>query len=189
MLNGQIRNCIAGNGIAEKLYDELCSSPSGSWRPEKPVVSECAGMSGKWCLFPDKNIVCFSINSLENQIVSKIYGKVGVGLFPEKTSPFWVMLKASTDDVFRGWSPKALSAGSPAASTTTPESIRGAVTIRVSRAGEPLVERMIEVELLACNVWGGAGYMSELLADFSFCLQGFLCLLLPETPSMYSGPA
>ncbi|MFC6979200.1 hypothetical protein [Microbulbifer taiwanensis] len=46
------------------------------------------------------------------------------------------------------------------------ESMRGAVTIRVSRAGEPLVERVIEVELLACNEWGGAGYMPELLAAF-----------------------
>jgi hypothetical protein len=94
VLNGQIRNGIAGSGIAEKLYDALvtivsfggvdsaekaaelvlCASPSGSWRPEKLVVSECASMSGKWCLFPDKNIAYIYMKSLENQIVRKIYG-------------------------------------------------------------------------------------------------------------------
>ncbi|MGL6162419.1 DUF3320 domain-containing protein [Microbulbifer sp.] len=46
------------------------------------------------------------------------------------------------------------------------ESMRGAVTIRASRAGETLAERVIEVELLACNEWGGADYMPELLAAF-----------------------
>lgn len=46
------------------------------------------------------------------------------------------------------------------------ESMRGTVTIRVSRAGETLAEKTINVELLACNEWGGAAYIPELLAAF-----------------------
>lgn len=46
------------------------------------------------------------------------------------------------------------------------ESMRGAVTIRVCQGGEALAEQVINVELLACNEWGGAGYMPELLAAF-----------------------
>lgn len=46
------------------------------------------------------------------------------------------------------------------------ESMIGTVTIRVLRAGEVLAERVLQVELLACNEWGGAGYMPELLAAF-----------------------
>lgn len=46
------------------------------------------------------------------------------------------------------------------------ESMRGAVTIRVLSAGEVVAEEVIDVELLACNEWGGAGYMPELLAAF-----------------------
>ncbi|WP_428820329.1 DUF3320 domain-containing protein [Microbulbifer sp. MCCC 1A16149] len=47
------------------------------------------------------------------------------------------------------------------------ESMRGTVTIRVSCGGEILAEQVTKVELLACNEWGGAGYMPELLAAFS----------------------
>ena len=46
------------------------------------------------------------------------------------------------------------------------ESMRGTVTIRVTQGGEALAELSIKVELLACNEWGGAGYMPELLAAF-----------------------
>ncbi|WP_275098566.1 DUF3320 domain-containing protein [Sedimenticola hydrogenitrophicus] len=46
------------------------------------------------------------------------------------------------------------------------ESMRGTVTIRVNRAGAILAEQVINVELLACNEWGGAGFMPELLAAF-----------------------
>lgn len=46
------------------------------------------------------------------------------------------------------------------------ESMRGVVTIRVSHTGETLAEQTIDVELLACNEWGGAGFMPELLAAF-----------------------
>ncbi|WP_193075896.1 DUF4011 domain-containing protein [Pseudomonas sp. FME51] len=46
------------------------------------------------------------------------------------------------------------------------ESMRGTVTIRVGQGGETLTEQVINVELLACNEWGGAGYMPELLAAF-----------------------
>src|SRR5690606_7953543 len=46
------------------------------------------------------------------------------------------------------------------------ESMRGAVTVQVLHAGRVLSERIIPVELLACNEWGGAEYMPELLASF-----------------------
>ena len=46
------------------------------------------------------------------------------------------------------------------------ESMRGTVTIRVSQGGEMLAELSIKVELLACNEWGGATYIPELLAAF-----------------------
>ncbi|MGP5018059.1 DUF4011 domain-containing protein [Vreelandella alkaliphila] len=46
------------------------------------------------------------------------------------------------------------------------ESMRGMVTLSVRQGEEVLTERAIPVELLACNEWGGAGYMPELLAAF-----------------------
>lgn len=46
------------------------------------------------------------------------------------------------------------------------ESMRGTVSIRVRQGDEVLAEQLIPVELLACNEWGGAGYMPELLAAF-----------------------
>ncbi|PHR11217.1 MAG: DNA helicase [Sphingopyxis sp.] len=46
------------------------------------------------------------------------------------------------------------------------ESMRGTVTIRVRQGDDTLAERVIPVELLARNEWGGAGYMPELLAAF-----------------------
>lgn len=46
------------------------------------------------------------------------------------------------------------------------ESMRGTVTILVRHDGKVLAEKLIKVELLACNEWGGAGYMPELLAAF-----------------------
>lgn len=46
------------------------------------------------------------------------------------------------------------------------ESMRGAVTVQVLQAGRMLSERVIQVELLACNEWGGAEYMPELLTSF-----------------------
>ena len=46
------------------------------------------------------------------------------------------------------------------------ESMRGTVTIRVSQAEQCLAEVAIPVELLACNEWGGAAYIPELLAAF-----------------------
>ena len=47
------------------------------------------------------------------------------------------------------------------------ESIRGSVIIRVMSNGQLLEERVLSVELLARNEWGGAGFMPELLAAFS----------------------
>ncbi|TLM77695.1 DUF4011 domain-containing protein [Microbulbifer harenosus] len=47
------------------------------------------------------------------------------------------------------------------------ESMRGTVYVRVQRAGALLAEQGIEVQLLACNEWGGTAYMPELLAAFS----------------------
>lgn len=46
------------------------------------------------------------------------------------------------------------------------ESMRGTVTFRVAQGEETLTEQTIDIELLACNEWGGAGYMPELLAAF-----------------------
>lgn len=47
------------------------------------------------------------------------------------------------------------------------ESMRGTVTVRVTQGGEQcLAELAIPVELLACNEWGGATYIPELLAAF-----------------------
>ncbi|MEH6388491.1 MAG: DUF3320 domain-containing protein [Pseudomonas profundi] len=46
------------------------------------------------------------------------------------------------------------------------DSMRGTVTIRVRQGDDTLAERVIPVELLARNEWGGAGYMPELLAAF-----------------------
>ncbi len=46
------------------------------------------------------------------------------------------------------------------------ESMRGTVTIRVLQRGQLLTESSIKVELLACNEWGGATYIPELLAAF-----------------------
>jgi len=46
------------------------------------------------------------------------------------------------------------------------ESMRGRVTISVRQGNDTLAERVIPVELLARNEWGGAGYMPELLAAF-----------------------
>ncbi|WP_431685620.1 DUF4011 domain-containing protein [Hahella sp. NBU794] len=46
------------------------------------------------------------------------------------------------------------------------ESMRGSVTIRVNCGDELLAEQAVDVELLACNEWGGAGFMPELLAAF-----------------------
>ncbi|WP_438455234.1 DUF4011 domain-containing protein [Vreelandella venusta] len=46
------------------------------------------------------------------------------------------------------------------------ESMRGMVTLSVRQGEEVLAERAIPVELLACNEWGGASYMPELLAAF-----------------------
>jgi very-short-patch-repair endonuclease/DNA polymerase III delta prime subunit len=46
------------------------------------------------------------------------------------------------------------------------ESMRGTVTIFVRCDGKVLAEQTVKVELLACNEWGGAGYMPELLAAF-----------------------
>ncbi len=46
------------------------------------------------------------------------------------------------------------------------ESVRGAVTLRVNQGDTLLAEQAINVELLASNEWGGAGYMPELLAAF-----------------------
>jgi len=46
------------------------------------------------------------------------------------------------------------------------ESMRGMVSIRINQDGKVLAEKTINVELLACNEWGGGGYMPELLAAF-----------------------
>ncbi|NYS78046.1 MULTISPECIES: DUF4011 domain-containing protein [Halomonadaceae] len=46
------------------------------------------------------------------------------------------------------------------------ESMRGSVTLSVRQGEETLAEHTVPVELLACNEWGGAGYMPELLAAF-----------------------
>ncbi|MGM0826565.1 MAG: DUF4011 domain-containing protein, partial [Pseudomonadota bacterium] len=46
------------------------------------------------------------------------------------------------------------------------ESMRGTVTLSVRQGEETLAEQTMQVELLACNEWGGAGYMPELLAAF-----------------------
>ncbi|MBY6033270.1 DUF4011 domain-containing protein [Marinobacter daepoensis] len=46
------------------------------------------------------------------------------------------------------------------------ESMRGTVTVQVLQAGRVLSESVLSVELLACNEWGGAEYMPELLASF-----------------------
>lgn len=46
------------------------------------------------------------------------------------------------------------------------ESMRGTVTIRVNQGAAVLAEQAINVDLLASNEWGGAGYMPELLAAF-----------------------
>ncbi|AZZ92641.1 DUF4011 domain-containing protein [Hahella sp. KA22] len=46
------------------------------------------------------------------------------------------------------------------------ESMRGSLNIRVNRADELLAEQAVDVELLASNEWGGAGFMPELLAAF-----------------------
>ncbi|WP_235042121.1 DUF4011 domain-containing protein [Vreelandella profundi] len=46
------------------------------------------------------------------------------------------------------------------------ESMRGTVTFTVRQSGEVLTEQNMPVELLACNEWGGASYMPELLAAF-----------------------
>lgn len=46
------------------------------------------------------------------------------------------------------------------------ESMRGTVTIRVLQRGKVLAKLPIKVELLACNEWGGATYIPELLAAF-----------------------
>lgn len=46
------------------------------------------------------------------------------------------------------------------------ESMRGTVTLTVRQSGDVLAEQKMPVELLACNEWGGASYMPELLAAF-----------------------
>jgi len=47
------------------------------------------------------------------------------------------------------------------------DSVRGTVTIAVEIGGLVIAEETKQVELLAYNEWGGAGYMPELLASFS----------------------
>ena len=47
------------------------------------------------------------------------------------------------------------------------ESIRGSVSIQVTKDGSVLGETSKPIELLAYNEWGGAGFMPELLAAFS----------------------
>ncbi|WOX05960.1 DUF4011 domain-containing protein [Microbulbifer pacificus] len=47
------------------------------------------------------------------------------------------------------------------------ESMRGKVSVRVCQGGHVLAEQGTTVELLACNEWGGAEFMPELLAAFS----------------------
>jgi len=47
------------------------------------------------------------------------------------------------------------------------EAMRGTVTLRAEAGGEVLAESTHDVELLAHNEWGGAGFMPELLAAFS----------------------
>lgn len=47
------------------------------------------------------------------------------------------------------------------------DSVRGSVTITVTKDGLVIAEETQPVELLAYNEWGGAGYMPELLAAFS----------------------
>ena len=46
------------------------------------------------------------------------------------------------------------------------ESMRGTVTVRVTQGEQCLAELVVPVELLACNEWGGATYIPELLAAF-----------------------
>lgn len=48
-----------------------------------------------------------------------------------------------------------------------PESVRGQVSFQVQRDGKTLGSLSKQVELLAYNEWGGAGFMPELLAAFS----------------------
>lgn len=47
------------------------------------------------------------------------------------------------------------------------ESLKGVVNICVRQREEVLAEQVLNIELLASNEWGGAGYMPELLAAFS----------------------
>ena len=47
------------------------------------------------------------------------------------------------------------------------DSMRGTVTITVSKDEEIIAEQDYPVELLAYNEWGGAGFMPDLLAAFS----------------------
>jgi|GEM_PF-272205 len=56
------------------------------WQPEAwgVVVLGCAKMSGNWDHFPDKHIAIIFMNSLENQILSKIYGKGRGWVFSRK---------------------------------------------------------------------------------------------------------
>ena len=46
------------------------------------------------------------------------------------------------------------------------DSVRGTVTFRLAKNGSVLAESAKEIELLAYNEWGGAGFMPELLAAF-----------------------
>lgn len=67
------------------------------------------------------------------------------------------------------------------------ESEKSSVTITVEQDGSPLDEESVDVEFLAHNEWGGAGYMPDLLAAFCMPNDPAVDQILREASSILHG--